>query len=84
MSHFHRLFDQADVRLHEYGHQRFKITAEDWRNRKKWPAYERAVNDMVERTSTDHAPWNVIASDDKLYARIEALGRLRDIMKASL
>ena len=35
---------------------------EDWRNRKKWPAYERAVNDMVERTSTEIAPWNVIAS----------------------
>jgi polyphosphate kinase 2 (PPK2 family) len=65
-------------------YKRFKITAEDWRNRKKWPAYERAVNDMVERTSTDPAPWNVIASDDKLFARIETLERLRDRMKACL
>jgi len=65
-------------------YKRFKITDEDWRNRKKWPAYERAVNDMVERTSTDPAPWNVIASDDKLFSRIEAIERLRDTMKAAL
>ena len=65
-------------------YKRFKITDEDWRNRKKWPAYERAVNDMVERTSTDPAPWNVIASDDKLFSRIEAIERLRDAMKAAL
>lgn len=54
-------------------HKRFKITAEDWRNRKKWPQYERAVNEMVERTSTDGAPWSVIASDDKLYSRVQVL-----------
>lgn len=64
-------------------YKRFKITAEDWRNRKKWPAYERAVNDMIERTSTDPAPWNVIASDDKLFARIEVLERVRAMMKAA-
>jgi AMP-polyphosphate phosphotransferase len=65
-------------------YKRFKITDEDWRNRKKWPAYERAVNDMIERTSTDAAPWNVVASDDKLFARIEAIERLHDTMKAAL
>jgi AMP-polyphosphate phosphotransferase len=57
-------------------YKRFKITAEDWRNRKKWPDYERAVCDMVERTSTDVAPWHVIASDDKLFSRIEVLKAL--------
>ncbi|HEX3097180.1 MAG TPA: polyphosphate:AMP phosphotransferase [Usitatibacter sp.] len=65
-------------------YKRFKITEEDWRNRKKWPAYERAVNDMIERTSTDPAPWNVIASDDKLFSRIEAIERLYHAMKAAL
>jgi polyphosphate kinase 2 (PPK2 family) len=57
-------------------YKRFKITEEDWRNRKKWPQYQRAVNDMIERTSTEPAPWNVIASDDKLFSRIETLERL--------
>ncbi len=65
-------------------YKRFKITAEDWRNRKKWPQYERAVNDMIERTSTDPAPWNVIASDDKLFARIDALEHLIARVEASL
>jgi polyphosphate kinase 2 (PPK2 family) len=55
----------------ETSFKRFKITEEDWRNRKKWPQYERAVNEMVERTSTDRAPWNVIASDDKPAASAE-------------
>jgi polyphosphate kinase 2 (PPK2 family) len=65
-------------------YKRFKITAEDWRNRKKWPAYEQAVNDMIERTSTDPAPWTVIASDDKLFARIETLERLCERIEAAL
>jgi AMP-polyphosphate phosphotransferase len=65
-------------------YKRFKITDEDWRNRKKWPEYERAVGDMIERTSTGHAPWNVIASDDKLFARIETLERLCGRIEASL
>ncbi len=65
-------------------HKRFKITAEDWRNRKKWPAYERAICDMVERTSTDLAPWNVIAGNDKLHARIEVLQRLCDWLESQL
>jgi polyphosphate:AMP phosphotransferase len=68
----------------EISYKRFKITPEDWRNRKKWPQYERAVNDMIERTSTDPAPWNVIASNDKLFARIEALERLCDRIEEQL
>ena len=56
--------------------KQFKITEEDWRNRKKWGDYERAVCDMVERTSTEIAPWNVIPANDKLFARIEMLKAL--------
>jgi polyphosphate:AMP phosphotransferase len=65
-------------------YKRFKITPEDWRNRKRWPDYERAVNDMIDRTSTEPAPWNVIASDNKLFARIEALERLCARVESSL
>jgi polyphosphate:AMP phosphotransferase len=53
--------------------KRFKITPEDWRNRKKWQAYETAVCDMVDRTSTGIAPWTLVEADDKLYARIKVL-----------
>ena len=64
--------------------KRFKITPEDWRNRKKWKQYETAVNDMLERTSSDIAPWNVIASDDKHFARIDALEHLVAAIEKSL
>ncbi len=53
--------------------KRFKITPEDWRNRKKWQAYETAVCDMVDRTSTEIAPWTLVEANDKLHARIKVL-----------
>ncbi|HZZ93402.1 MAG TPA: polyphosphate:AMP phosphotransferase [Usitatibacter sp.] len=57
-------------------YKRYKITPEDWRNRRKWPAYEEAVSDMIERTSTDMARWHVVAADDKKLARVEVLKTL--------
>jgi polyphosphate:AMP phosphotransferase len=68
----------------EVSYKRFKITPDDWRNRKKWPDYELAVNDMIERTSTEYAPWHVIASDDKHFARVEALEKLCERVEAAL
>jgi polyphosphate:AMP phosphotransferase len=53
-----------------------KITEDDWRNREKWEAYRGAVNDMVARTSTHFAPWHLIPSEDKQYARIAVLKAL--------
>jgi len=62
----------------------FKITAEDWRNRKKWGDYERAVCDMIESTSNETAPWHVIAANDKFYARIEVLKTLCESLERAL
>jgi polyphosphate kinase 2 (PPK2 family) len=53
--------------------KRFKITEEDWRNREKWPLYERAICDMLDRTSTEIAPWTMVESEDKNYGRIKIL-----------
>jgi polyphosphate:AMP phosphotransferase len=53
--------------------KRFKITAEDWRNRKKWDAYEAAVCDMVDRTSTEFAPWTLVEANNKYFTRIKVL-----------
>lgn len=53
--------------------KKHKITDEDWRNREKWPAYQTAVEDMVARTSTPHAPWTLIAGEDKRVARLQVL-----------
>jgi polyphosphate kinase 2 (PPK2 family) len=62
----------------------FKITADDWRNREKWSQYETAVCDMVERTSTDNAPWFLVAANDKYAARIEILRTLCQRLEAAL
>lgn len=64
--------------------KKHKITEEDWRNRDKWDSYEAAVNDMVARTSTEYAPWNLIPGNDKLFARIEVLKTLCDAMEKAL
>lgn len=56
--------------------KRFKITEEDWRNREKWDAYEAAICDMFDRTSTEIAPWTLVESEDKLYGRIKILKTL--------
>jgi polyphosphate:AMP phosphotransferase len=64
--------------------KRFKITPEDWRNRKKWDAYERAVSDMVDRTSTEIAPWTLVEAEDKYFARIKVLKTIADRLKLAL
>jgi len=53
--------------------KQYKITEDDWKNREKWNLYEPAVNEMLARTSTRHAPWIVIESDEKWYARVKTL-----------
>jgi polyphosphate:AMP phosphotransferase len=51
----------------------YKITEEDWRNREKWDLYNEAIDEMLARTSTEAAPWTVVESDDKWFARVKAL-----------
>ena len=50
-----------------------KLTDEDWRNREKWGEYATAVNDMIGHTSTEYAPWTLVAGDDKYHARVTVL-----------
>jgi polyphosphate:AMP phosphotransferase len=64
--------------------KRFKITEEDWRNRKKWDAYHQAVCDMVDRTSTGNAPWTLVEANDKNYARVKVLKTICERLSAAL
>ncbi len=50
-----------------------KITEEDYRNRGRWDDYVKAVDQMVLRTTSDRARWNVIPANDKYFARVAAL-----------
>lgn len=64
--------------------KQWKITDEDWRNREKWDLYETAVNEMLKKTNTTYAPWHVLESNDKKYARIKALKIVIDAIEAAL
>lgn len=63
--------------------KRFKITEEDWRNRDKWPLYRDAVGDMVDRTSTQSAPWTLVEANDKRFARIKVLRTINEALEAA-
>jgi polyphosphate kinase 2 (PPK2 family) len=56
----------------------WKLTDEDWRNREKRPKYEKAVEDMLERTDHELAPWHVIPADSKRYARVKVVERVNE------
>jgi AMP-polyphosphate phosphotransferase len=51
----------------------WKLTDEDWRNLKKQPEYEAAVEDMLERTEHPAGPWHVVAAEDKRWARVDVV-----------
>jgi AMP-polyphosphate phosphotransferase len=50
-----------------------KISAEDYRNRRQAHRYEEAASEMIERTSTEYAPFELVAADDKRGARLAVL-----------
>ncbi len=62
----------------------WKLTDEDWRNREKWDRYERALEDMLLKTSTVTAPWTIVEGNDKLYARIKTLQTLVEALSREL
>ena len=65
-------------------HKTWKLTDEDWRNREKWPAYEKAVDDMIVKTSTPGAPWTLVAANDKYHARLTVLETVVNKLSAAL
>ena len=65
-------------------YKRWKLTDEDWRNREKWDDYGLAVNDIVEHTSTNTAPWVLVEGNDKQFARVKVISTLCQRMEAAL
>jgi polyphosphate:AMP phosphotransferase len=65
-------------------HKRFKITEEDWRNREKAALYHEAVCDMVDRTSSGTAPWTIVESNDKYFARVKVLRTICERLEKEL
>jgi polyphosphate:AMP phosphotransferase len=65
-------------------YKQWKITDEDWRNRNKWRQYKVCVEDMLQQTSTSHAPWTILEANCKLYARIKALRTVAVALETAL
>ena len=65
-------------------YKQYKITEEDWRNRKKWNAYEAAACEMIEKTGTQTAPWIPVSSEDKNWGRIQVLSHVHKALKKGL
>ena len=62
----------------------WKLTDEDWRNREKWNQYEKAVGDMLLRTSTLTAPWTIVEGNEKWFARVKTLRTLVELLSKEL
>jgi len=61
-----------------------KITDADWRNREQWTEYEEAADEMFAETHSAHAPWIIVASNNKKFARIKVLETVTDALEKAL
>ncbi len=64
--------------------KRWKLQYEDFRNRKRWGDYEVAIEEMLAKTSTRHAPWHVIPANDKKFARITIIKQICKCLSAGV
>jgi polyphosphate kinase 2 (PPK2 family) len=62
--------------------KKYKLSPEDWRNRKKWNDYEDAIQDMLDRTHRPDAPWILVPADDKKHARLVVLQTCVDLLRS--
>jgi PPK2 family polyphosphate:nucleotide phosphotransferase len=47
--------------------KRWKFRLADLQERKRWPAYMQAYEDVLNKTSTDHAPWHIVPANHKWF-----------------
>lgn len=74
--YIHVSADEQRKRLRERvenKYKRWKLSAADFRSHLRLAEYDAAATEMFAKTSTDAAPWHVIAGDDKHYARLAVL-----------
>ncbi len=64
--------------------RRWKLTDEDWRNRKQRPAYEQAVETMLARTDQPAAPWRLIPAESKALARVLVVEQVVAALEAGM
>jgi PPK2 family polyphosphate:nucleotide phosphotransferase len=63
-------------------YKHWKISEEDWRNRRHWAEHNAAAEEMFDRTSTEHAPWVVIPANYKWYTRVKVVKTVAERLAA--
>lgn len=84
---FHVTQETQDARLKarlDHPWKRWKVTAEDFRNRARRADYLAAAEDMFAHTDTRWGPWTVVDGNDKKAARIAALTAVADALEAAV
>jgi polyphosphate kinase 2 (PPK2 family) len=64
-------------------YKHWKITDEDWRNRRRWDDHNEAAQEMFERTSTPMAPWRIIPANYKWNARVEVVRSVVEALESA-
>ena len=59
----------------------WKYNPRDLEERKLWPAYQEAYQAVLDRTSTDYAPWYVLPCDKKWYSQLAVTELLIEALK---
>jgi AMP-polyphosphate phosphotransferase len=62
----------------------WKLTDEDWRNRKRRKQYKAAIEEMLDRTDTEWAPWQLVEGDQKRWARVKVVETVNDALEAGM
>ena len=62
----------------------WKLSDEDWRNRKKRGQYTEAVEDMLARTDQPNAPWHLVEAESKRYARVKVVETVVDRIETGM
>ena len=62
----------------------WKLTPDDWENRSKRPQYTEAIEEMLERTDHEAAPWDVVEAESKKYARVKVVETVIERIEAGM
>ena len=60
----------------------WKYNPNDLDERALWPSYQEAYQAVLDKTSTDYAPWHIVPSDKKWYSRLAVTELLIEALKS--
>lgn len=72
--------ERLQARLDE-PHKRWKFNTGDLKERKLWPEYQRAYEDVLSKTSTSWAPWYIVPANRKWYRNLVVASIIVDTLE---